>query len=211
MKLCTISGCDNKLRSRGLCSAHWKINKKYGTPTPLCWCGEPAQTFAGNKGASKFCPNHTLTVRYWEYVDIKREDECWEWKGSKTTAGYGLIYWENRLQYAHRLSLELDGRPVPPRWHACHTCDNPPCVNPKHLFVGTPHDNVKDKVSKGRHTFGENHPNSKLTDTDVKEIRKLASEGMWQSDIARLYGVNQSHISTIVAGLKRRDLLDKES
>lgn len=210
MKTCTISGCNNKLRSKGLCSAHWKIDKKYGTPTPLCWCGEPAQTNAGSKGASRMCTIHTLTSRYWEYVDVKNEEECWEWIGTKTAAGYGVIYWENQLRYAHRLSLEFDGRPVPSRWHACHTCDNPPCVNPKHLFPGTPHENVKDKVSKGRHIYGENHPNSKLSDTDVLEIRKLASEGVWQSDLAKQFNVHHSHISDIVAGLKRRDLLDKE-
>ena len=209
-KACTVSGCENKYRSIGLCSSHWKINKKYGTPTPLCHCGEPAQTFAGNKGASLLCESHRLTARFWDYVDVKSDEECWEWTGSKTAANYGLMYWNGELEYAHRLSLEMDGRPVPSRWHACHTCDNPPCVNPGHLFVGTPHDNVKDKVQKRRHTFGENHPNAKLTNTDVLEIRKLASDGVWQADLARMYNVNQGHISTIVTGLKRRDILGKE-
>lgn len=210
MKTCSVSGCTNKYRSIGLCSTHWKINKRYGTPTPLCWCEEPAQTNAGNHAASILCKNHTLTERFWEYVDIRSSEECWEWKGSKTAANYGLIYWQDSLQYAHRLSLELDGRPVPPKWHACHTCDNPPCVNPNHLFVGTPHDNVKDKVKKGRHAFGENHPKAKLTDTDVLEIRKLASEGVWQAELAKRFNVHPGHISVIVAGFKRRDLLDKE-
>jgi hypothetical protein len=143
-------------------------------------------------------------------VNVKGADECWEWTGTKTATNYGLIWWNDALQYAHRLSLEIDGRPVPAKWHACHTCDNPPCVNPNHLFPGTPHDNVKDKVSKGRHSFGENHPNAKLTDTDVEEIRKLASEGVWQSELAKMFGVNPGHISKLVAGLERRDLLDKE-
>ena len=89
MRTCSISGCDNKLRSKGLCSGHWKINKKYGTPTPLCWCGEPADTKT-SKGASKFCQIHTLTFRYWEYVDIKDTEECWEWKGSVTLLDMGL-------------------------------------------------------------------------------------------------------------------------
>ena len=209
-KKCSVSGCDNKYRSTSFCSAHWKINKKYGTPTPLCWCGEPAQTHAGNQGASILCTTHTLTARFWAYVDIKNLDECWEWTGTKTAANYGLIYWNGKLEYAHRLSLEMDGRPVPSRWHACHTCDNPPCVNPSHLFAGTPKENVMDKVSKGRHTYGETHPNAKLSNTEVKNIRKLASEGMFQSDIAHTYGLNESYVSELVAGLKRRDILDKE-
>ena len=209
MKTCSISGCTNKYRSIGLCGTHWKLNKKYGTPTPFCWCGEPADTRT-SRGASKLCQSHTLTSRYWEYVDIKGEHECWEWIGSKTSAGYGLIYWQDELKYAHRLSLEFDDRPVPAKWHACHTCDNPPCVNPNHLFIGTPHDNVKDKVAKKRHAFGESHPNAKLTDTEVLEIRKLASEGGWQAELAKRFNVHPGHISVIVAGLKRRDLLEKE-
>jgi hypothetical protein len=210
MKQCCVTGCDNKYRAKGLCGTHWKINKAYGTPTPLCWCGEPAQTNGGRKGASLLCKSHNLTDRFWGYVEVKSDEECWEWQGSRTAANYGLLYWHNELQYAHRISLELDNRPVPDRWHACHTCDNPPCVNPKHLFPGTPHDNVKDKVSKSRHIFGEKHPNSKLSDTDVIEIRRLASEGVWQSDLARKYEVHPGHISVIVAGLKRRNTLDKE-
>jgi len=210
MKTCSVSGCTNKYRSIGLCGTHWKINKKYGTPTPLCWCGEPAQTQVGNYAPSLLCKSHTLTERFWGYVDVKTEDECWEWTGTKTAANYGLIWWNDGLQYAHRLSLEMDGRPVPERWHACHTCDNPPCVNPNHLFVGTPKDNAQDKVAKGRHVFGENHPNAKLSDTDVLEIRKLVSEGMFQSDISRKYGLNISYVSELVAGLKRRDILEKE-
>lgn len=210
MKICSITGCENKYRSIGFCSGHWKINKKYGTPTPLCWCGELSQTNGGNQGASLLCKDHTLANRFWDNVELKGEDDCWEWTGSKTASGYGVLYVGKKLDYAHRFSLYLDGRPVPNRWHACHTCDNPSCVNPKHLFPGTPKDNVMDMVSKGRHTFGEKHLNSKLTDTDVLEIRKLACEGMFQSDIARMYGLNQAYVSKLVAGLGRRDLLGKE-
>lgn len=210
-KQCSVSGCTGVgYRARGLCHTHWKINKTYGTPTPLCWCGDPVQTNGGNRGASKMCAEHTLFKRFWDYVDIKSEDECWEWNGSRTAAGYGLIYWKDELKYAHRLSIEFSGREIPERWHACHTCDNPPCVNPKHLFPGTPHENMLDKVSKGRHTFGENHPNAKLSDAEIVEIRKLAFEGVWQSDLAKKFGVHPGHISDIVAGLRRRDLLNKE-
>ena len=203
MKTCTISGCDNKLVTKGLCSSHRKINKKYKTPVPLCWCGEPAQTNGGRKGASFLCKDHTLTARYWEYVDLKSENECWEWTGSKTAAGYGLIYWNNELQYAHRLSLEFDDRPVPTRWHACHTCDNPSCVNPKHLFSGTPRDNMQDKVSKGRHTFGENHPNSKLTKEDVSTIRQMADEGILLVDIASAFNITAGYVSEILSNRRR--------
>lgn len=206
MKKCKITGCENKYRSIGLCSSHWKINKKYGTPTPTCWCGEFAQTFVGNKRASELCHEHQLLKTYWENVDIKGQDKCWEWQGSKTQAGYGLIYWYGKLQYAHRLSLQFIGQAIPDRYHVCHKCDNPSCVNPNHLFVGSPRDNMQDKVSKGRHTFGEKHPNAKLTNSEVLEIRDMAEDGVFFSDIAKTFDVSESHISTIVARLVRRDI-----
>jgi hypothetical protein len=205
MKVCVVTGCTNKYRAKGMCGTHWKINKSYGTPTPLCWCGEPAQTFAGSQGASILCKSHTLTARFWEHVDVKSKNECWEWQGSKTAANYGLMYWNGELEYTHRISLELDGRPVPSRWHACHTCDNPPCVNPQHLFPGTPRENVLDKVSKGRHTFGESHPNAKLSDIDIDIIRQMAEDGVFFSDIAKKFDISDSHVSRTVARLVRRN------
>ena len=203
MKRCSVSGCENKYRSIGLCSSHWKINKKFGTPTPVCWCGELSQTFAGNNKPSILCYYHYFLERFWENVDIRGEEECWEWQGSRTSGGYGVICYRGEGKYAHRLSLEFDNRPVPPRHHACHTCDNPPCVNPKHLYPGTPMDNMRDKMERGRQPKGETHYATKLSDDDVAEIRKLHSEGAWQADLARTYGVDPSHVSDIIRGNRR--------
>jgi hypothetical protein len=144
-KKCSVTGCDVKYRAKGLCATHWKINKKYGTPTPLCWCGEPAQTNAGNHGISVECKQHTLITRFWDNVNVGSDDECWEWQGSRTEAGYGLMWYDGKLRYAHRIAIDLEGD-----LFACHKCDNPPCVNPNHLFVGTQKDNVQDMLSKGR-------------------------------------------------------------
>lgn len=206
MKNCSITGCDNKYRAKGLCSTHWKINKKYGTPTPVCWCGEPAQTFVGGNGFSELCKEHTLLKRFWENVKVGQENECWEWQGAKTEAGYGVIWWRDELRYTHRISLELKGEVIPPRYHACHRCDNPACVNPGHLFVGSPRDNMLDKVSKGRQAFGEKHPNAILTDAEIIIIRQMAEDGVFFSDIARTFDVSESHISRIVARLVRATL-----
>ena len=203
-KGCSVTGCENKYKAIGLCGSHWKIYKRYGSATPTCWCGELSQTFSGNYAGNALCETHTFLQRFWDNVAVTDEDSCWEWQGSKTTANYGVVYYQGKLQYTHRLSLELDGRPVPPRHHACHTCDNPSCVNPKHLFVGTPMDNAQDKVAKNRHTYGEIHPNAKLTNEDVIKLRKLAAEGVWQSDLARMFGVDESHVSNIVNNLVRR-------
>jgi hypothetical protein len=210
MKSCSVTGCDNKYVAKGFCSTHRKINKKYGIPTPTCWCGEFSQTSTGNKKPSLLCKKHTLLQRFWDNVKVGTEDECWEWQGSRTKAGYGTILWDGILQYTHRLSLEFTGNVIPPRYHACHKCDNPSCVNPNHLFVGSPRDNMLDKVSKGRQSFGEKHPNAILTDAEITIIRQMAEDGVFFSDIARTFDVSESHISRIVARLVRATLPNKE-
>lgn len=198
-----ISGCDNKYRAIGFCGTHWKIYKKYGSATPTCFCGELSHVNAGNRGGSLLCKSHALLERFWENVDVKGEDECWEWTAAKTTAGYGVIYWNSENTYAHRLSLELDNRPIPARFHACHKCDNPPCVNPKHLFVGSPRENMLDKVSKGRHPKGENHYAAKLLDSEIAEMRKLVAENGIIVDIAKRFNVTSGYVVEVASNRKR--------
>ena len=169
----------------------------------MCFCGELSHTNGGNRGGSLLCKNHTLLERFWENVDVRGENDCWEWQASRTTAGYGVIYWNGENTYTHRLSLEFDNRPVSSRFHACHTCDNPPCVNPKHLFVGSPRGNMLDKVAKGRHTHGENHPHSKLSDLEISEIRRLVSENGIIVDIAKQFNVSRGYVTELASNRKR--------
>ena len=91
-----------------------------------------------------------LQERFEAKAPIGHDDECWPWLGAKRR-GYGLIWADGRKRPAHQVAWELaNGEPFPTGMHACHTCDNPSCVNPAHIFPGTRSDNLRDAVRKGR-------------------------------------------------------------
>lgn len=107
---------------------------------------------------------------------------------------------------ATHVALELAGRPVSPGMLACHTCDNPKCCNPAHLFVGTHLDNHRDREAKGRgrRLFGLAHPHGKLSDTDVLDIRAAFARGERQCDLAAFYNVSRQHMNDVVHGRMRK-------
>jgi hypothetical protein len=129
------------------------------------------------KGFSRFCSKTcqhkslvtTTEFKFWKGIGRKTESGCILWKG-RTTKRYGTI--EGGLR-AHRVSYELFIGPIPDGMCVLHRCDNPPCINPNHLFVGTHADNINDKVSKGRQSRGEKQWEAKLTEDQVREIRLL--------------------------------------
>lgn len=138
----------------------------------------------------------TLEQRFWEKVDKGDPDECWEWQAKRTWFGYGQIKVDGMMQNAHRIALELEQGDLGDLF-ACHTCDNPPCVNPNHLYAGTPSDNMQDAWERGDHDFsGENNPNAKLTWDDVRRIRDL--RGLVDAkELAEEFGVKEGQIHTV--------------
>lgn len=138
---------------------------------------------------------------FWEKVN--KSGNCWEWLGVKNSKGYGYLKNEGHMTSAHRFVYELKVGPIGVL-HVCHHCDNPGCVNPDHLFLGTQKDNMQDCVKKGRiNQRGEKNNNCKLTDVEVMRIRERAGSCPQQVFVAE-YGMSSGYISEIIAGLYRR-------
>lgn len=134
---------------------------------------------------------------------------CWVWKGHIGNFGYGKL---GNLT-AHRISYEFFIGPIPKGMFVLHHCDNPPCVNPMHLFIGTQGDNMKDMVRKGRSLCGDRNPSrrmperlargrrnksTKLTPEEVRAIRKMFKTGMTQTAIGKVIGINRRTVCDVV-------------
>lgn len=140
-----------------------------------------------------------LEARFWPKVDKRAADECWRWTGATSGQGYGYIRIARRCVFAHRTSWALSVGLTHFGLGVLHTCDNPPCVNPAHLFLGTNTDNMRDKTAKGRQAAGSRHGCAKLSEFDVAEIRRLdSSRAIARRDLAARYGVTKEAISYIV-------------
>lgn len=149
-----------------------------------------------------------VSERFWSKVILGGADDCWVWKGTiiriSKTNHRGVLAIENNQYYAHRLSWELTHGSIPRGLHVCHHCDNPLCVNPKHLFVGTQQDNMKDKAQKGRGKYvrktGEKSSFSKLTQTQADWAKIQLALGRSKRSIASSLGVHRSCIYKIASG-----------
>lgn len=159
--------------------------------------------------------------RFWS--SVSQTKTCWNWTSERnnTERGYGRIFIRGRLYYAHRVSYALHHEyDISIALLVCHSCDNPRCVNPSHLFLGTQQDNIDDMISKGRQntgvSYGDNngsrkHPESlkrgedhalaKLTEADIRLIRRLSNNGNSGCSIARRLGVHKKTVYKVIKGV----------
>lgn len=160
---------------------------------------------------------------FWKKVD--KTEACWIWNGARHHRGnYGMVKINRRMKIASRISLQISIGALGPDECALHRCDNPPCVNPDHLFAGTPYENIKDKIKKGRANYakGEAHwtrrrpdliklkstpDRSEISEQTVRSIREAwISGGLTQGQVARIFGVTQGRTHAIIARKTFKDI-----
>lgn len=176
---CKIEGCEKPGEYiRGMCPMHYQRWRLRGDPL---W--EPKQL--------------TIEERFWGKV--QKSEGCWTWNGGRDAQGYGAFK-ATRMEKAHRYSWELHFGKIENGLLVLHRCDNPPCVRPDHLFLGTHNENMADMVAKGRNRRGERQHMAKLTARDVREIRVAIEQGETHEAIAARYGVCRANVSQIACG-----------
>jgi len=140
--------------------------------------------------------------RFLEKLELSgKRDDCWIWTAANGRGGYGRFRADGRMVSAHRFSYDLFNGPIPAGLHVCHRCDVPACVNPEHLFVGTPADNQREMLEKGRavRLKGSDHGQARLHENDVRAIRVCyANGGVLQREIATWFGVSHQTISKAI-------------
>lgn len=130
---------------------------------------------------------------------VNEKTGCWDWTASVAGKGYGQIKLprQRKQDYAHRIAYLIHKGDIPEGKHVCHTCDNPLCVNPNHLWLGSSAENQQDMKAKGRSLYGERNSRAVLTEDGVRKIRQLLSQGLSQDKVARMFGIQQMEVSRI--------------
>lgn len=169
-----------------MCSAHYALWRKHSDPQHR---DRPTFGMTREQAFDHYMPD-----------GINDTDQCVEWRGPHNTEGYG-VFKARGDHRAHRVSYERAHGPIPSGQLVRHTCDNPPCVNPRHLLLGTDADNNHDMMQRrrNRQPRGEDQGSAKLTTEQVREIRRrYALGGISQQALGNEYGINQRTVSKIV-------------
>lgn len=145
-------------------------------------------------------------AQFWQKVSADTRDGCWEWVGARFPKGYGCVTRrgtpstpKTHTWRAHRYSWFLAHGPIPEGMVVCHRCDNPPCVNPDHLFLGTQKENQEDMVRKLRGRYGIRNGRAVLTEDDVRTIRRRYQDGETQQSLAEAFGVKGVTIQALIS------------
>jgi hypothetical protein len=187
-KRCCIVGCDHPYVARGFCDKHYRF--WLGNRTDRAY----TRLYLADKNGIKEFLKKNVTVD---------DNGCWIWQRLRNSSGYGFKRIENKSYLAHRLSAYVfNNFDLQSSLFICHTCDNPSCINPSHLFVGSQSENMLDMHRKGRHPtlYGSKQKLAKLNEEKVQFIRKRLREGEKQSVLAAEYGVDRSTISSVWIG-----------
>ena len=176
-RVCSFAGCPRVCHAHGFCAMHAQRLHRHGDPSI---------------GLRRL----PLADRFWSKVD--KSADCWVWTAHRDHNGYGRFQIDDYPRIAHRIAWELSYGLIPNGLWVLHRCDNPPCVRPEHLFLGTAADNYLDARSKNRMPLGESHPSSRLKLVQVMEIRRLGLKGLSQRQIASQFGVAQPTVGKIL-------------
>lgn len=192
---CSFPDCDRPHSCKGFCATHYE-QARLGRPLAPIKALTPAN------------------VPFWDRVDVVHDaDSCWNWiAGVRNAEGRGSLRWNGKTEAAYRVAWMLTAGPIPDGMFVCHACDNPRCVRPSHLFLGTAADNSRDMATKGRaHVSdgsqvprGDANPLTRISDTDVLRVRTRYAQGVSQAQLVRETGISQSQMSRILRGQSRR-------
>jgi hypothetical protein len=139
-------------------------------------------------------------ARFRKFVPTAEPDDCWEWRSTRNRRGYGKFWLDGRTDLAHRVSYRMHKGSIPAGLQVRHSCDNPPCVNPDHLLIGTGKDNALDALERDRYRRGSGNGRAKLTESEVRAIRHDWQHGATQVSMARRYGVSRAAIQWVLNG-----------
>jgi len=178
------------------CSACGSVFERYPSQVGTC-CSRKCQQVLAVRGRRAWA-DRTRADRFW--AQVSKTDGCWVWNGGLNNSGYGTLTFNGQTELAHRAAwLLTSSEPITDC--VLHHCDNRRCVRPEHLFLGSRADNNADKMQKGRHRslHGEQNRNSKLTQSQIDDIRRLRGTYL-QRELAMIFGTSQVNISNILRG-----------